>query len=237
MSVLQQPIIRGIQAVGGVVIRYRYNSSDGLNLPNVIKMNKDGTAITNIPCGMGIDGAGTGVSLAGFRLDSEFLRANPQIASSIVIPILGGGGVALTNNNRTGTLTLNCTKVSTPSSTPGGEGSIYTPGQGSSIGVDGGVDASKDQYDAVFIAQAQQSQPGGDSVGATICINFTFCGMTTKVQFEGCTVASVDPLGLSGNDAVNYSIAWNYLNWRVEYAVADSGQQASTSESGYFIAA
>lgn len=229
---IQQPIIRGIQSVGGVVIRYRYNSSDGLNLPKLIKLNKGSPTI---PCGTG--GSGTGISLAGFRLDSEFLRANPQIASSVVIPILGGGGVALTNNNRTGVLTLNCTKVSTPSVTPGGEGSIYTPGQGSSIGVDGGTDVAKDQYDAVFIAQAQQSQPGGDSVGATICINFSFCGMVTKIQFEGCTVATVDPIGLSGNDAVNYSIAWNYLNWRVQYEAAASGTQASGQESGYFIAA
>ena len=87
----------------------------------------------------------------------------------------------------------------------------------SAIGVEGGAKV----YDMVFLAQAQQAQTGGDSVGATLCVVFQFCGKKTKVQFEGCTVANVDPLGLAGNDAANYQITWNYLNWKCQY---DAGE-------------
>lgn len=210
---MSQPIIRGIQSVGQVDIFYQYNTPDHiLTWPKeLIKINKaDGSANDN----MQIDTSG-GIQIAGFRLDSEFLRANPQIASSVVIPILGGGGVALTNNNRTGSLNLTCAKVSTPNgdegSTGGKLGAMYKP-SGSMIGPD--VD---NVFDFVTIAQMQQARAGGDSVGSTICINFEFCGLLTKVQFEGCTIATVDLLGVAGNDAANYNIVVNYLNWRTEY--------------------
>lgn len=228
-----QPIIRGIQAVGGVEIWYRYNNPAGLTLPGTIQLNADKAGGTSLAK----TGSADGVSLAGFRLDSEFLRANPQIASSIVIPILGGGGVALTNNNRTGQLNLTCAKVSTPSSTTDAEGSMYTPGGTSAIGVVGDATVRDNQYDAVFVAQVQQSQEGGDSEGATICINFNFCGINTQIQFEGCTVATVDPIGLAGNDAANYNIVWNYLNWRVNYNAQASGESGQAVTSGHFIAA
>lgn len=218
---VQQPIIRGIQAVGSVEILYKYNSSDNkLPIPSTIQFG-DGD-VKEIA-------TGTGIPVAGFRLDSEFLRANPQIASSFTIPILGGGGVSLTNNNRTGQLNLVCAKVSTPvpsksytagegaaakkheSATP--VGSMYSP-EGSAIGVYGGGE----YYDMVTLAQIQQAQTAGDSVGSTITLHFKFCGLLTTITFEGCTVATVDPIGLAGNDAVNYAIVFNYLNWVVEYS-------------------
>ena len=228
MADVMQPIIRGIQAVGSVKVSYIYNSADGkLPIPSTIKMG----SLTGDDAV--IDTAG-GLDIAGFRLDSEFLRANPQIASSFVIPILGGGGVALTNNNRTGTLNLVCTKVSTPVPGAGDSditdadgktvvsktqavGSMYSP-SGSAIGV---YNADQPYYDMVTIAQIQQAQEAGDSVGATITITFKFCGLITQLTFEGCTIATVDPIGLAGNDAVNYNIAINYLNWVVNYS--DSG--------------
>lgn len=209
-----QPIIRGIQAVGSVQIKYFYNTTDGkLPIPSVFKFGALSGA-QNIPT---IDG----IQIAGFRLDSEFLRANPQIASSFVIPILGGGGVALTNNNRTGTLNLVCAKVSTPNTTDGAApealASMHTSDT-AAIGVlRGEGNADVPYYDMVTIAQIQQGQDGGDSVGSTILIGFEFCEKLTVLQFEGCTVATVDPIGLAGNDAVNYAIAINYLNWRVAY--------------------
>ena len=107
---MAQPIIRGVQAVGAVDIKYQYNGSGHkLILPTgSIRINgeteKDQTVIDT-----------TGfISVAGFRLDGEFLRAVQQIASSVQIPILGGGAIALTNNNRSGTLSINATRVSTP---------------------------------------------------------------------------------------------------------------------------
>lgn len=222
---MSQPIIRGIQAVGAVDIKYRYNSSDGkLVLPSSLNLGgKQATIDTE-----------NFIDLAGFRLDGEFLRAAQQIASSVQIPILGGGAVALTNNNRSGTLSINATRVSTPTV----EGAVYTSdvvvdgktlhkagdpmgpatgamSQGNGIGP---IGANLSVYDLTFIAQVQQAQAGGDSVGATIRVIFQFNGMYTVVEFQGCTIASVDPVGLSGNDAVNYNVAINYLNWTVNYS-------------------
>lgn len=195
MATTGQPIIRGIQAVGGVDILYRYNGKDNkLKLPSPFH----GGNLSEID-------TSNGISIAGFRLDGEFLRAVQQIASSVVIPILGGGGVALTNNNRTGTLNINATRVSTPDLEQGGQmlrGTGFGPAA-----------ADTKVYDLTFIAQVQQGQDGGDSVGATIAVCFDFCGKTTIIQFDGCTIASVDPVGLSGNDAVNYNVSINYLNW------------------------
>lgn len=195
-----QPIIRGIQAVGAVDILYQYNGNNGvMNLPaSLIKLGSKGVTSINTK---------GGISIAGFRLDGEFLRAVQQIASSVQVPILGGGAVALTNNNRSGTLNINCTKVSTPNAESGKNGQMYKP-DGIAIGPD-----NDNTYDLVFIAQVQQAQAGGDSEGATIKVVFKFCGLLTTISFEGCTIASVDPIGLAGNDAPNYNIAINYLNW------------------------
>lgn len=221
---MSQPIIRGIQAVGAVDILYRYNSHNN-ELPlmsDAISLGVEGVLHESIKT----EG---GISLAGFRLDGEFLRAVQQIASSVVIPVLGGGGVALTNNNRTGSLTINCTKVSTPSN--GDHYDSYTDANGQEVPAGfasqqgemvhgagfGPVNADDHVYDMVFIAQCQQAVSGGDSVGSTIAVCFQFCGVTTIIQFDGCTIASVDPIGLSGNDASSYSVVINYLNWKAFY--------------------
>ena len=212
MATTGQPIIRGIQAVGGVDILYRYNSVDNkLKVPKAFHAGN----VTEID-------TTNGIAIAGFRLDGEFLRAVQQIASSVVIPILGGGGVALVNNNRTGTLNINATRVSTPDLSATGGGKMLK-----GIGF-GPVAADANVYDLTFIAQLQQGQDGGDSVGSTIAICFDFCGKTTVIQFDGCTIASVDPVGLSGNDAVNYNIAINYLTWNCYYNVETAGIQVES---------
>lgn len=227
---VKQPIIRGIQAVGSVSLMYRYNKpksgtdlADGWELPvpssfKLIKSEKGKDVVVSTITGASVevrkqDGTTVAVvkgflPVAGFRLDAEFLRANPQIASSFVIPLLGGGGLALTNNNRTGTLNLVCTKVSTP-----GNAFEMKQAAGATLGVESGDTC----YDMVTLAQIQQGQEAGDSYGATILIAFNFCGDTTVLEFQGCTIANVDPIGLAGNDAANYAIAINYLNWKVQY--------------------
>ena len=220
-----QPIIRGIQNVGSVQILYRYNFyQDGkfyLPLADeiVVNDNQGQDAAKNNAIDLG---TGDGVPVAGFRLDSEFLRANPQIASSFVIPILGGGGVALTNNNRTGTLNLVCTRVTAPDTSDGDNiakmlSSTRTVDGGGAIDTGIGVKSTTPYYDFVTLAQIQQAQTGGDSYGAQIKIVFKFCGIKTTITFEGCTIATVDPIGLAGNDAVNYGVAVNYLNWNLSY--------------------
>lgn len=228
MGVNAQPIIRGIQAVGGVEILYQYNSADHkLPIPSNFNLGKDGShEATEIE-------TASGISIAGFRLDGEFIRAVQQIATSVVVPILGGGGIALTNNNRSGSLTFTCAKVSNPS--PGtyvdavdasGDNPAVPAHWEENVGAmahsdsAGPVDANRTVYDMVTLAQIQQAQAGGDSVGSKLVVGFSFCGVVTEVIFEGCTVATVDPIGLSGNDAASYQVVWNYLNWNVKYNVS-----------------
>lgn len=210
-----QPIIRGIEAVGSVAIKYTYNGNNGkLKMPEGLIGIKDQDDLE-------IDTTG-GVEVSGFRLDSNFLRANPQIASSFQIPLLGGGAIALTNNNRSGTLSIGCTRVSTPVS---GDATISADGTDIEVSNSTNIGAmtqasglhigpnTGNVYDMAFLAQIQQAQPGGDSVGSTIEVSFKFCGLYTVLQFQGCTIATVDPIGLSGNDAVDYNVSINYLNW------------------------
>jgi hypothetical protein len=210
-----QPIIRGIQAVGAVDIKYQYNGPGGKLLINqdVMKLGDLTEVDTSTP-----------VNAAGFRLDGEFLRAVQQIASSAQVPILGGGAVALTNNNRSGTLSINCTKVSTPDTD---SGSMYR-GSNNQFGPKG----SDTAYDLVLLAQLQQAQAGGDSNGATLWVVFKFCGLYTTVAFEGCTVASVDPLGLNGNDAVNYNVSFNYTNWTCSFSTEAEDTSLTPSLAG-----
>lgn len=197
-----QPVIRGIQAVGSVSITYRYNTPDGI-LPR-----PEGWS------GVDID-TSNGIQLAGFRLDSEFLRAAQQIASSAMIPILGGGGLALTNNNRTGTLTINCSRVSAPETGQNMEMMGANTDQGAyGLGIREG-----EAYDLVIVSQYQQAATGGDSFGATIDVAFMFNGRRTTIQFFGVTVASVSPVALAGNDAANYAVELNYLDWLCQFSM------------------
>lgn len=222
-----QPIIRGIQTVGHVEIRYRYNRHSGtgadaqyyLPIPKGFSfLDSTGSALADSTAEGAkrqLDLGSGGALVAGFRLDSEFLRANPQIASSFTIPLLGGGGISLTNNNRTGTLNMVCAKVSVPE-LGGDDANIYMK-QEQSDGAAIGVDSSDKFYDMVTLAQLQQAQEGGDPYGANISFVFEFSGVETTIEFQACTVATVDPIGLAGNDAVNYNIVFNYLNWTCKY--------------------
>ena len=233
-SGITQPIIRGIQSVGSVRITYEYNGGD-LVLPSSLMQLGDNAASV-------IKTAG-GVNCAGFRLDGEFLRANPQIDSSFMVPLLGGGAIALTNNNRSGVLNLRTTRVSSPSTkgeTTERTVTVTDPATGETLSsstkkfVSGAVgamesgngvgptDKTNQYYDITLLLQAQQAQTGGDSVGSTINVIFEFNGTVTTLSFQGCTVANIDPVGLSGNDAVDYNARINYLNWTVGYSQANS---------------
>lgn len=216
-TVVPQPIIRGIQAVGSVDISYKYNSSDGLlvfdpDIINIREKDADATATSQYTA---IDTSHF-IHLAGFRLDSQFLQAAQQIASSAVIPILGGGGLALTNNNRTGSVTINCTRVGVPQcgKAAGTDTAATVDGRLGKINAMG-VLGDGAYYDMTMIAQMQQAQAGGDSCGSTIRVSFKFMGYSTTIEFQCCTIANVAPVRLAGNDASDYGVQINYLNWTV----------------------
>lgn len=237
-----QPIIRGIQAVGSVQVYYFYNGGT-LTLPSsLIKVG------ANTDASISFDSTKDplGVVCTGFRLDSDFLEANQQVASSVQIPLLGGGALALTNNNRSGTLRITTTRVGEYSASEDDATTVqlYSKDQdeagnvtyneaakqvyaGSGVGSlvanetahTGVLGAGTHKYyDLTFLLQAQQAQVGGDSQGATITIVFAFGSTNTVVQFQGCTVANIKPLGLSGNNAVDYGAEINYLNWTVHHS-------------------
>lgn len=223
-----QPIIRGVQSVGRVQIKYCYlgkNTGDdktskpyALPIPSSFTFKNGNSELTGDAKRI-ITMPAAGIPVAGFRLDAEFVRANPQIASSFTIPLLGGGGVSLTNNNRTGQLTLACTKVAVPNldvSANGNDAVRLAAGENSVAGVRAVTGQSDEYYDMVTLAQIQQAQDGGDSYGANISLGMEFAGVSTVLTFEMCTVASVDPIGIAGNDAVNYQVVFNYLNWTSE---------------------
>lgn len=62
--------------------------------------------------------------------------------------------------------------------------------------------------DMVKIANFLKS--AGDSVGGTIRITQEINGKTEGQTFIACTVRSVPPLNIQGNDAADYQVVWNY---------------------------
>ena len=246
-----QPIVRGIQAVGSVKVYYKYNGGKLVLNSQAMRLGaQSSTTIDFSSSGTGVD-TNFGVQCTGFRLDGNFLDANQQVPSSSQIPLLGGGAVALTNNNRSGTLTINTTRVGSYSATgengtektftydpdpsvSGDEETItYTSGASAVGALErtsglGPVDSSIPYYDLILLLQAQQGVAGGDAWGSTITIVFAFNGSYTIVQFQGCTVASIKPLTLSGNDAADYAASINYLNWTVRYS---SSTETAVSDS------
>lgn len=215
---ISQNIITGIQTVGQVKVKYRYNSSD--------RILQASAGMTNVNTTGGIE-------LAGFRLDDDFLQANPQIASSLVVPILGGGGIALTNTNRSGQLTLSCVRAGTPANPTDKKGFLASTGASSVLDSKG--TEVQTIYDPIMIAQMQQAQEGGDASGADIIVAFGFNDNIVQLQFTGCTVAQSGIIHLAGNNVPGYGVVWNYLNWGVAYNISEVAFATSITSTGNLI--
>lgn len=154
-----------VQAVGAATISYTYGLSLG-----------SGTNILT---------ANTAVALTGFKLNNTYADTAQAIQNSVIIPLLNGGSVQLTNNNTCGTLSITAIRTSTALSTG----------------------------DIVAIASAQREVPGGDGIGSTITFSFPFNGKTFSLAFYNCTVAECKPIALAGNDAPDYSVKFNYSHY------------------------
>lgn len=149
-----------VQAVGDVTITYQHPSINGNNP----------------------------ITLKGFKLQQQFLDAEQAVDNSVIIPILGGGSIQLTNTNLSGTITFNCTRV----------------------------DSADNSGDIVNVAQQQQQL--ADSIGATITVTFGFNGAVFNIEFIKCTVKRCPPIKLAGNDAPDYSVQFNYGRWNLPVA-------------------
>lgn len=129
--------------------------------------------------------AGSAVGLVGFKLSSNYMDSNQAIANSFIIPLLNGGSIQITNNNTCGSITVSAIRTSTKLASG----------------------------DVVAIASAQRMVAGGDSIGATINVKFSFNNEIHTVAFYNCTVAQCKPLTLAGNDAPDYTVQFNYSHW------------------------
>ena len=129
--------------------------------------------------------ADTAVVLTGFKLNSQYLDTQQAIDNSFIIPLLNGGSIQITNDNTCGSIMITAIRTGTNLSSG----------------------------DVVAIASAQRKVPGGDALGATITVSWSFNGTEYSIQFSDCTVAQCKPLTLAGNDAPDYSVRFNFSHW------------------------
>lgn len=127
------------------------------------------------------------IALTGFKLEGQFLNTEQLLDNSKVVPLLSGDTISITNTNRSGTITFNCTRAS---------GSI----------ANGDV-----------VAVANKLQELGDNEGGTLTVSYGFNGKVFKVTFFAVTVRSAPPLLMAGNDVPDYSVKFNYGDYKVEF--------------------
>lgn len=132
-------------------------------------------------------GAGVEVTLTGFKLNDQFVDTSQALQNSVIIPLLNGGSIQLTNSNKAGSITFSVIRISA------------------------NYDKDSKICDISAIADAQRAT--GDSVGATITVAWEFNGKAYKLQFNKCTVVDAPPLKLAGNDAPSYNVVFNYATW------------------------
>lgn len=123
--------------------------------------------------------------VSGICWGRDFVSAEQLVRSAELRPVLGGAVTAV-NTIRAGTLHIS-----------------------------GILDDGKDFYNIVNLAMTQQAQTSGDSCGATLLFQWNVGKRYISIQFERCTVASIEPIRISQDDAT-HSITWNYLNWKID---------------------
>lgn len=182
-----------IQAVGSMSILYRYNR-----------------------VGAAYPAGGLTVALGGFKLNAEFISTQQAVPNSVIIPLLGGGSVQLTNDNKAGTITFAVTRTAKTEDSDEylGATGIGVDDEGNMVITDADAPEGTLGVDLVSLALAQISVQGTDSAGATISCSTSFNGVDFTINFEGCTVATCEPMRLAGNDVPTYNVAFNYHTWR-----------------------
>lgn len=130
--------------------------------------------------------ANAAVTLTGFKLNDQFVDTSQTLQNSVIIPLLNGGSIQLTNANKAGSITFSVIRI------------------GANIDENNVCDISA-------IADAQRAT--GDSVGATITVAWEFNGLAYSIKFSKCTVVDAPPLKLAGNDAPSYNVVFNYATW------------------------
>lgn len=131
----------------------------------------------------GYDGLAGGVYLTGFKLEDVAIRTAGMMANAKLIPMLNGDTMTLTNSNKSGTLTIACTRTA--------------------AGIKGG--------DLVTIADFIRSQ--GDSSGGSLEVAWTRNGEQKKIVFKKVCVQDCPPLQYAGNDLPSYDVKLTYATY------------------------
>lgn len=146
-----------------------------------------------------VTGENGSASVGNFKLQTQYVDTKQTIPNSVVVPLLAGGAISLTNTQKAGTLTFSavrCKKVNAYATATAAEG-VFPVDLGSA--------------DIVTLASLQVES--NDSTGATIAFSLVFNGVVLNIIFEKCTVNTVTPLRLAGNDVPTYEVSFNYTNW------------------------
>jgi hypothetical protein len=137
--------------------------------------------------------------LGGYRLQGEFLNLSQIVDNSVMVPILGGGSVQLTNNNNSCTMTFSTIRT----------GSLNEENKPIGLDENGYPVESGGYYDIVSLADHIKQISGGDDVGGSFKVQMGFNGMIFVVKLLKCTLVRSNPLILNGNDVPTYQTVFN----------------------------
>lgn len=128
-------------------------------------------------------GLAGGVYLTGFKLEDVAINTSSMLANAKLIPMLNGDTMTLTNSNKSGTMTISCTRTA--------------------AGIAGG--------DLVSIADFIRSQ--GDSTGGTLEVSWTRNSEPKKITFQKVCIQDCPPIMYAGNDLPSYGVKLTYATF------------------------
>lgn len=161
-----QEAVHGVECVGRVSFFLEHPL-----LTALADANKDYEALKN------------GVYLTGFKLEDVLIRTEGMLQNAKLIPLLNGDTMTLTNSNKSGILTIACTRTA--------------------AGIVGG--------DLVSICDFIRSQ--GDSSGGQLTVSWTRSGKAKSLKFKTVCVQDCPPLQYAGNDLPSYGVRLTYATY------------------------
>lgn len=160
--------VDGVECVGNITVRLKH--------PLLARMYAlDTSKYSNLEKGT--------IALTGFKLESTFISTDQLLDNSKIVPLLNGDTVTLVNSNKSGTITIGCTRTA--------------------AGINGG--------DMISIFDAIRTQ--GDSWGGTLEIAWTFAGVPRSLEFQSVTVKRCPPALFAGNDLPDMNVQLNYARY------------------------
>jgi len=135
---------------------------------------------TIINASVSLAGLNVSIPIRGIKLEETFLSSAQMMDTSKRVPLIDGSTAGLVNAVTAGILTFRCVRV----------GQSLNSGDLPTI--------------------SSYIQKGGDQLGSSIIITYTFNGVTETWTFTGCLLVHTPPLILAGNDVAVYEIAFSY---------------------------